>query len=72
MYASAAVLIGQSFFTSMTSNLCEALVCGQEDQAIFLIDIPRTFTYRYFGDIFRACLARCVSQIAIAHTAFLF
>lgn len=62
----------QSFFTSMTSNLCEALVCGQEDQGIFLIDIPRTFIYRYFGDIFRACLARSVSPVALQSTFIFF
>ena len=47
----------------MTSNLCEALVCGTTEQSIFQQEIPSSFHMFYFRDIFRACVARqvCVS-----------
>ena len=44
----------------MTTNLCEALVCGKEDEAMFLIDCPVVFASNYFSDVFRALIARNV------------
>jgi hypothetical protein len=59
MHACASLFL-QSFFTSMTTNLCEALVCGKEGEAMFLIDCPIVFVSCYFSDIFRALIARNV------------
>jgi len=64
-------ILTQSFFSSLTSNICEGLVCGQENQGIFLIPLPRTFTYRYFSDVYRACISRCVLVIGLYRAASL-
>ena len=53
----------QSFFTSMTTNLCEALVCGKDKEAMFLIDCPIVFVSSYFSDLFRALIARNVRTL---------
>lgn len=58
-------LLCQSFFTSMTTNLCEALVCGRANEAMFLIECPMVFVSSYFSDIFRALIARNVFTMAI-------
>mmetsp|Transcript_19518 Transcript_19518/g.28071 ORF Transcript_19518/g.28071 Transcript_19518/m.28071 type:complete len:1196 (+) Transcript_19518:99-3686(+) len=58
-------ILCQSFFSSLTSNLCESLVCGKDGQAMFLMSLPRTFTYRYFSDVYRACIARNVQVIGL-------
>jgi hypothetical protein len=49
----------------MTSNLCEALVCGTADQAMFLLELPSTFRYLYMSDLFRACISRHVLLLGI-------
>jgi hypothetical protein len=49
----------------MTSNLCEALVCGTSEQAMFLIELPSTFRYGYYSDLFRACVSRHVLLLGL-------
>eukprot|EP00602_Paraphysomonas_sp_CaronLab_P008705 CAMPEP_0185036716 /NCGR_PEP_ID=MMETSP1103-20130426/30072_1 /TAXON_ID=36769 /ORGANISM="Paraphysomonas bandaiensis, Strain Caron Lab Isolate" /LENGTH=1063 /DNA_ID=CAMNT_0027574349 /DNA_START=301 /DNA_END=3492 /DNA_ORIENTATION=- len=62
-------ILTQSFFSSLTSNICEALVCGQEGQGMFIISLPKTFTYRYFSDVYRACIARYVLVLGLYRAA---
>lgn len=49
----------------MTSTLCQSLICGSSDQAMFLLDLPSTFRYGYYSDLFRACISRQVILLGI-------
>lgn len=48
----------------MTTNLCEALVFGKDNEAMFLIDCPIGFVSCYFSDLFRSLIARSVRVVS--------
>ena len=45
--------------------ICERLVCGQDLQTMYQIDIPEPFVNRKFIDIFRAFLSKRVFILAL-------
>jgi len=58
-------LLCQSFFTSMTTNLCETLVYGKDNESMYLISCPIGFVSSYFSDVFRSLIARNVYTMGI-------
>ena len=60
----------------MTTNLCETLVCGKDNESMFMINCPMGFVSSYFSDLFRSLIARNVSTmymvaIVVSHIFYL-
>ena len=58
-------ILANSYFDQFTPLICERLVCGQDLQTMYQIDIPTSFVNRKFVDIFRAFLSKRIFILAI-------
>ena len=58
-------ILANSYFDQFTPLICERLVCGQDLQTMYQIDIPATFVNRKFVDLFRAFLSKRIYILAI-------
>lgn len=58
-------ILAQSFYSAFTPLLCERLVCGSKHQSIFQVNVPQGFINRYFVDLYRACMSRSLSVLAL-------
>lgn len=58
-------LLCQSFFSTLTPIICEALVRGQKRQTTFLVPIPEGFYDRSYLDLFRALVSRNVMPLGL-------
>eukprot|EP00602_Paraphysomonas_sp_CaronLab_P005050 CAMPEP_0185030594 /NCGR_PEP_ID=MMETSP1103-20130426/17565_1 /TAXON_ID=36769 /ORGANISM="Paraphysomonas bandaiensis, Strain Caron Lab Isolate" /LENGTH=1609 /DNA_ID=CAMNT_0027565787 /DNA_START=240 /DNA_END=5069 /DNA_ORIENTATION=+ len=61
-------MLCQSFFGTITPQLCEKLVCGQDMQMLLHVTVPNTFFGRKYGDLFRALNSRCLLPLALYRT----
>ena len=58
-------ILANSYFDQFTPLICERLVCGQDQQTMYQIDVPAPFVHRKFVDIFRAFLSKRIYILAI-------
>jgi hypothetical protein len=55
-------LLVQSFFGGLAPMICELFVCGQGNQAVLQVNIPKYFFDKTFADLVRFFLSHRVRQ----------
>ena len=62
-------LLVQSFFVKLTPVICEKFVCGQLEQSMLSIEVPKELIGKCWKDLFRIFIANQVLPLGIYRAA---